>query len=312
MIRTSQASIYVAAISHPGLAGRENEDRFAISSYRVSETNPTPSIFAIISDGIGGHLAGEVAAEMAVETISQMVAQSNARHPLEILDQAIQVSSEAISLQARDDTQRLGMGTTCACAWLIGRQLFIASVGDSRIYLLRNGDLVQLTVDHTWIQEAIEKGVLKPEDAPHNPNQHVLRRYLGSSRIPKADTRLRLTKNESDTQARSNQGLDLIPGDLLLLCSDGLTDVVGDHEIEPLVRGLDLQSAAQALVDQATSRKGKDNITVILMLIPSGSSSPQKSTFWFWALLGFVVLVLFALLITTGTWIAWNYLLPVH
>ncbi len=117
-----------------------------------------------------------------------MVAQSDARQPLETLDNAIQVTSDAIAAKAKDDTQRLGMGTTCACAWVIGNRLFTASVGDSRIYLLRNGSLMQLTVDHTWVQEAVERGILEPEDARNHPNVHVIRRYLGSSKTPQADT----------------------------------------------------------------------------------------------------------------------------
>ena len=310
MIRTTQASLFVGAVTHPGLAGRTNEDRFAVSSYRVSETDPTPSIFAIISDGIGGHQAGEVAAEMAVETISHMVAQSNVRHPLATLDHAIQVTSDAIAMKAKDDTQRLGMGTTCACAWVVGRQLFTASVGDSRIYLLRKGTLMQLTVDHTWVQEAVEKGILQPEEARNHPNLHVIRRYLGSSKTPRADTRLRLAKNESDTQARSNQGLGLLPGDLLLLCTDGLTDVVENAEIEPAVRGLDIQSAAQALVALACARRAKDNITVVLMLVPPVSTPARKSKFWFWALVGLAGLALVAILITVVTWAVLNYILP--
>jgi len=310
MIRTTQASFYVAAVTHPGLAGRPNEDRYAVSSYRVSETDPRPSIFAIISDGIGGHRAGEVAAEMAVETISHMVAQSNVRHPLASLDHAIQVTSDAIAMKARDDTQRLGMGTTCACAWVVGRQLFTASVGDSRIYLLRYGNLMQLTVDHTWVQEALEKGILKPEEARHHPNMHVIRRYLGSAKTPQADTRLRLAKNETDTQAHSNQGLGLLPGDLLLLCTDGLTDVVENAEIEPVLRGRDIQSAAQALVDLACTRQGRDNITVVLMLVPPEPAPAGKSRFWFWVFLGLAGLVLAAFLIAGMTWVVLNYILP--
>jgi protein phosphatase len=310
MIRTSHASLYVAAVTHPGTAGRLNEDRFAVSSYRVSETDPMPSVFAIISDGIGGHRAGEEAAEMAVETISHMVGQSDVRHPLTTLDHAIQAASDAITKRAKDDTQRLGMGTTCACAWVIGSQLFIASVGDSRIYLLRNGNLVQLTVDHTWVQEAVEKGILHPEDAHNHPNVHVIRRYLGSSKTPQADTRLRLAKDESDTQARSHQGLRLLPGDMLLLCTDGLNDVVEDAEIEPAVRGLDIQAAAQVLVDLATAREGMDNITVVLMLVPWDAAPARKRNFWHWALLGLAGLILLALLIAVATRVVFNYVLP--
>ena len=312
MIRTSHTPLHVAAGTHPGMDGKQNEDRFAVSSYHVGEKDATRSVFAIVSDGIGGHSAGEVAAEMAVETISHMVAQSDARQPLETLDHAIQVTSDAIASKAKDSTQRLGMGTTCACAWIVGDRLFTASVGDSRIYLLRNGGLMQLTVDHTWVQEAVEKGILDPQDVRNHPNVHVIRRYLGSPKTPQADIRLRLAADESDTQSRSNQGLRLLPGDLILLCTDGLTDVVEDALIEPTVRGLDLQSAAQALVDLACSRDGKDNITVVMMLVPWGKVQPKKkaSKFWLWALWGLVGLVLLALVISGVTWVVFRFVLP--
>lgn len=310
MIRTANSPLDIAAVTHPGMAGRSNEDRFAVSSYHVSETDATSSVFAIVSDGIGGHRAGEVAAEMAVETICHMVAQSDLRHPLAVLDHAIQVTSDAIASKGKGDTQRLGMGTTCACAWVIGSRLFIASVGDSRVYLLRNGNLMQLTVDHTWVQEAVEKGILGPDEVRKHPNVHVIRRYLGSSKPPQADTRLRLSKEETDTQARSHQGLLLLSGDLLLLCTDGLTDMVEDADIEPAVRGLDLQSAAQALVDLACSRGGDDNITVVLMLVPWETMQKKKSNFWRWALLGLALLVLLGLAILLTTWAAFNFILP--
>jgi PPM family protein phosphatase len=319
MIRTTRAPLHIAALTHPGMAGKQNEDRLAVSSYRVGENDPTRSVFAIVSDGIGGHRAGEVAAEMAVETISHMVAQSDAHRLLEILDNAIQVTSDTIASRAKDDTQRLGMGTTCACAWVIGNRLFTASVGDSRIYLLRNGGLMQLTVDHTWVQEAVERGILHPQDARVHPNVHVLRRYLGSSNTPEADIRMRLAKDESDTQSRSHQGLRLLPGDLLMLCTDGLTDVVESAEIEPAVRGLEIQAAAQALVDLACARKGKDNITVVMMLVPwqdlldesdGKNGKRKKSKFWLWSLWGIAGLVFLTLVIIGLAWVVLHFILP--
>jgi protein phosphatase len=318
MIRITRAPLHIAAVTHPGMAGRSNEDRFAVSSYQVSQADPTRSVFAILSDGIGGHRAGEMAAEMAVETISYMVSQSDASQPLETLDSAIQVTSDAIASKARNDAQRLGMGTTCACAWVIGNRLFTASVGDSRIYLLRDSSLTQLTVDHTWVQEAMDRGILNPQDAQKSPNLHVIRCYLGSPKTPQADIRLRLAKDESDTQARSNQGLSLLPGDLLLLCSDGLTDVVKDAEIEPMIHGLELQAAAQALVDLACARDGKDNITVVMLLVPwqelpTEDAEPiekkkkKKRKLWLWALLSFVLL---ALVIAGAAWAIYHFDLP--
>jgi len=310
MIRTTHAHLHVAAVSHPGMAGKQNEDRLAVSAYRLSEKDATRSVFAIVSDGIGGHRAGEVAAEMAVESISQMVARSDAVQPVDILNAAIQAASQAIASKGRDDTQRLGMGTTCACAWIIGKNLFTASVGDSRIYLLRGSNLTQLTVDHTWVQEAVEKGILDPKEARNHPNVHVIRRYLGSSVTPQADIRMRLASNETDTQSRSNQGLQLLPGDLLLLCTDGLTDVVNDAEIIQTVRGKALQAATQALVDLACAHNAKDNITVVMMLVPwkeNGTSFDLKAIkkgrkYWQWAVLALLALILLALVVFGLAW----------
>jgi len=307
MIRTSSAHLSVAALSHPGMGGRANEDRFAVSSFRLSEDNDTPSVFAIVSDGIGGHLAGEVAAEMAVEKISSAVAQCDGQDPVGVLKQAIQEASEAIVAQSRDDEQLLGMGTTCACAWVIGKQLYIASVGDSRVYLLRGKHLLQLTTDHTWVQEAIERGILTREDAANHPNVHVIRRYLGSPKPPQADTRLRLAREESDTQARSNQGLYLLPGDVILLCTDGLTDVVSDSEMADLIENRELNDAAQRLIQLACSREGKDNITVVLMRMPTPAPVPSRFWKWFWVGLG--VLFSLGLLIALAAWLIFGVLL---
>jgi protein phosphatase len=310
MIRVARAHLKVAALTHPGLAGRQNEDRYAVSAYRLGESDPTPSVFAVLSDGIGGHRAGEVAAEIAVESLSRMVEQSDGHEPLAILNHAVQASSELIAAKAKDDTQRLGMGTTCACAWIIGDKLFTASVGDSRIYLLRGEQIHQLTIDHTWVQEAVEKGILPPDQARTHPNVHVIRRYLGSSLPPQADLRMRLAKDESDTQSRSHQGLRLLTGDVLLLCTDGLTDLVEADEIWEAVHsasaavnptGGGLPSAAQTLVDLAISRGGPDNITVVLLAVPgSTASKPRGRTWpWLWLLVGFIVLcgLLLALLL---------------
>ena len=312
MIRTSLSPLHVAAVSHPGSSGKLNEDRFAVSSFKLSEKNPLASVFAIVSDGIGGHSSGEVAAEMAVESISHKVAQSDARSPLDVLDGAIRTTSDAIAARAKDSTQRLGMGTTCACAWVIGDQLFTASVGDSRIYLLRNTDLAQLTIDHTWVQEAVERGILDPQEVRSHPNVHVIRRYLGSPNPPRADTRLRLAADETDTQSRSNQGLKLFPGDMILLCTDGLTDVVDPSEIAPIVRGLSIQAGAQALVDLALERDGRDNITVVMLSVPWGNKKPKKllDRFWQWAVLGLFVLILAALLISGLAWIIIQMIIP--
>ena len=210
----------------------------------------------------------------------------------------------------RDDTQRLGMGTTCACAWVIGTRLFIASVGDSRIYLLRNGNLIQLTVDHTWVQEAVEKGILAPEDVRNHPNVHVIRRYLGSPKTPQADTRLRLAKDETDTQARSNQGLRLLPGDLLLLCTDGLTDVVEDAEIEPGQCAVcDLQSAAQALVDLACSPARDRQHHRGAAAYTLGASAGKETRYLELILFALTALIMLVMVLLLLTWVVLHFVL---
>jgi protein phosphatase len=147
-------------------------------------------------------------------------------------------------------------------------RLFTASVGDSRIYLVRDGVIHQVTTDHTWVQEAIDQGQLTPQQARLHPNAHVIRRYLGSSQEVVPDTRLRLRGDESDLHARANQGVVLQPGDLLLLCSDGLTDLVSDSEIMSSLVTRSLGDALEELVLLANRRGGHDNITIVSLRVP--------------------------------------------
>lgn len=268
MIRTDHAHLYVAAQTHPGMSGKNNEDNFAVSAHIISKMNPTPSVFAIVSDGIGGHRAGEVASEMAVNLISEAVEKREGGHPLAVFQNSFYQASEAIFKQSEQDSSRKGMGATAACAWVIGQQLYIAYAGDSRIYLLRGRGIQQLSRDHSWVQDALEKGILDPTAIKNHPNLHVIRRYLGANEPAEPDLRLYLHTGESDKQARSNQGTVLIPGDVILLCSDGLTDLVADSEIHGLLAGHSLKQTAQALINLACERGGHDNITVVLLGIP--------------------------------------------
>ncbi len=285
MIRTSQAHLHIAALSHAGVAGKNNEDRYAVSAFRFSADDPRPVVFAVVADGIGGHRAGEVAAELAVNYISQGVAESTPRKPLKALEDAIHNASQAIAAHSASKTEQRGMGSTCACALIIDRALYTAHVGDSRIYHIRGEQIRQLTLDHTWVQEAIEKGLLDAEQARHHPNVHVIRRYLGSVHLPEVDFRMWLDGTENDEDALANQGFELEGGDILLLCTDGLTDLVWEDEILRLVRSKpNLKAAAEGLIDLANQRGGYDNITVVLMGVPHYRLSPKKK--WFSWLLG--------------------------
>lgn len=265
MIPSTHAHLHVAAITHPGMRGKNNEDRYKVSSFITGEADRTPSLFAIVSDGIGGHRAGERAAEMAVTLISHAIGESQADDPTNILAQAVTSASQAIFDEASGDLSKKGMGATCICAWVIGDRLFMVAVGDSRLYLLRSGTILQLNIDHTWIQEAIEHGAITPEQARGHPNAHVIRRYLGSPVPVMPDFRIRLNPSESDAESAGNQGLQLLPDDVLLLCSDGLHDLVEEREILQVIASQNLEQALENLVNMANDRGGHDNITIVAM-----------------------------------------------
>jgi len=277
MIRAKFPHLHIAALSDAGMSGKNNEDRFEVSSFQMAEDDPRSVVFAVVADGIGGHQAGEVAAELAVSYITKGVAESSGRKPERILEQAIHDASAAIVQRAAEDEKQRGMGATCACAWVIDRSLYTAYVGDSRLYLLRGRNIQRLTVDHTWVQEAYEKGVITKEQMREHPNQHVIRRHLGGAKLPEVDFRLRVDDSESREEAEKNQGFLLAPGDVVLLCSDGLTDLVWDDEIGNMIYARpDLNEAAHALVNLANERGGHDNITVVLLRVPQ-DEKPKKS-----------------------------------
>jgi PPM family protein phosphatase len=314
VIPAEHAHLHVAASTHPGMKGKNNEDQYAVSAYKLSEADPTPSLLAIISDGIGGHRAGEVASQIAVETISQVIADSDGSKPSATLKSAIIQASQAIFTQAEAHLDKRGMGATCVCAWIIGSRLYTASIGDSRLYLLRGNSINQLTTDHTWIQEAIEYGALTPEQAHGHPNAHIIRRYLGSHPPPEVDFRLRLNPSETDGQAQANQGFLLIPGDFLILCSDGLTDLVDKEEIKFALRSNNRAQALQVLTHMANERGGHDNITIVLLEVPGSDVVTQVSQvrhraprkrWWVFILLLLGVGLLFALILGTigGIWL---------
>lgn len=313
MIPKAQAHLAVSAATHEGMRGKNNEDRYGVSAHTVSEESQTSSLFAIVADGIGGHQAGEIAAEIAVETISEHVANSDASDPLTILNEAIIRAGQAVHQQSNKDMAQQGMGSTCVCAWIIGKRLYTASVGDSRIYLFRGEIIQQISTDHTWVQEAIQYGIITPDQARGHPQSHIIRRYLGSKKPAETDFRLRLTPEETDEQAIANQGMELLPGDRLLLCSDGLTDLVEDHEIQTKLETNPLDNALAQLIDLANLRGGHDNITIVVLQVPDESlprskkKSQKPKLFW---LTGAILGLLSMIVIIALAFLAWRITRP--
>lgn len=268
MIKTEQVYLKIEAETHPGVTGKQNEDRYGVATFLTGSESEIPSVVAVLCDGIGGHRAGEIAAAMGVSVIMETLGASDSLQPLEIMTGAIHRANQTIYQASQAEEGRAGMGATCAVAWVIGSRLYTANLGDSRIYLLRDGHIIQLTTDHTWIQEALDAGIISPEDGEEHPNAHVIRRYLGAKRPPQPDFRLWYFEGEGDAEALDNQGLQLQPGDIVLLCSDGLTDLMTDEEIRKVILSNPLGEVPARLIETVNNRGGHDNTTLILLEYP--------------------------------------------
>jgi len=210
----------------------------------------------IVADGMGGHQAGEVASDLAVSTIHLSLKEALARpNPVEpdvprLLSEAIEQANHAIWSRAAADWGLRGMGTTAVVAFSPGEPLWIAHVGDSRAYLVRGEGLVRLTQDHSLVGQMVLAGEITAEEARTHPMRNVISRCLGTEKTVQPEI----------------QRLTWAPGDTLVLCSDGLTGMLEDREIEEAIRaaGDDLDAACRTLISLANARGGKDNISVIM------------------------------------------------
>jgi PPM family protein phosphatase len=215
-----------------------NEDAFFV--------NETRGIFAI-ADGMGGHKAGEVASRLAIEEISKHLEGLSSVISLEDLEKAIEAANRVIFVESQTDPALEQMGTTVVVARVEDGRLLLAHVGDSRAYLLAGSGLKRVTADHSFIYELIQEGEITEEEARKHPLRGVLLRALGMYATVEVET-LELPYH----------------GELLLLCTDGLTDMLRDKEIEQILRSLpDAQEICDFLVAKANEAGGKDNITVI-------------------------------------------------
>jgi PPM family protein phosphatase len=291
----------IAGLSHPGEQRDNNEDSFALESFQPLGST-LPSVLAIVADGIGGHQAGEVASAMTVDTITDQLRTNDASDPVGQLRTAIKSAGRAVVQAADQSPDQRGMGSTVAVAWVIGRRLYTAHVGDSRIYLLRSNAIRQISVDHTWVQEALDNDVLTPEQARVHPHAHVLRLAIGSAEPPDADLRIRLSKSK---HGEEHQGFKLQPQDQILLCSDGLTDLVEAHEIEAALVEQKPADAVRSLVSLARARGGHDNITVVIVAIPDESTTHiirRRKKRWGLVLISVLILILIALATALIVW----------
>ena len=266
MILCEPSDLKLGHGTHPGESGKNNEDHYNVSVFCTEDGNEVVTL-GVIADGVGGNRAGEVASALAVKTVTEAVQKSQDRDYKGMLELAV-VQAAFVVAEAAQQPDYYGMATTCAVALVASRRLYTAYVGDSRLYLIHKQSIRQISVDHTWVQEAIEHGIITRAEARKHPNQHVLRQHLGRDANVKPDFRLRLYDTETPEQAQKNQGFLLEPGDQVLICSDGLSDLVEPEEMLEKLAQLEPQPAVDSLTLLARARGGHDNITLIVMQVP--------------------------------------------
>ena len=220
---------------------------------------------AAVADGMGGHNAGEVASAIAIEELTALKGMGpwpNERAATDDLKRAIVRANRRIREMAAGDRELNGMGTTLVAVLEDGDSVHLANVGDSRAYLLRQGELTQVTVDHTLVQELVDDGRLSPKDAERHPQRSMITRALGVDHEVEIDLFT----------------YKLLPGDRLVLCSDGLSDVLNPAQIRnALLRVRDPQKAAERLVAMAVEGGGPDNVTVIVVDTTEAGAEPDTT-----------------------------------
>lgn len=243
--------IEMAELTDIGRRRSDNQDNLARRIPDDPEELERDGALFVVADGMGGHAAGEIASTVAVQTITAAYFENAQGEVLQGLAQAIKEANEAILTIARENANRMGMGTTMVAAVLCQGILYVANIGDSRAYLLRNGKLRQLTEDHSWVAEQVRAGVLTEEQARNHVHRNVITRSLGTQATVTADVFVEPARE----------------GDILLLCSDGLHGYVPDEVIRQTMTEYLPAEAAQRLVALANEAGGLDNITVSIFRI---------------------------------------------
>jgi serine/threonine protein phosphatase PrpC len=248
-----------AATTHPGIRRTSNEDAYC--------SRPDLGLF-IVADGMGGHVAGEVASKIAVDAIEAFIGETASEesgltwpHPIDPmlgvdgsrLKSAFHLANRRLADEVAAAVDLRGMATTASTVLLKDdRKAMLAHVGDSRIYLFRDNELERMTDDHSWVEEQMRAGLLSALEARQHPWRNVVTRALSGGEDPEVDVK----------------AVELLPGDRLLLCSDGLSSVVTDERIEEIMRAVPVPTeTCQALVDEANGAGGPDNVTTLILQI---------------------------------------------
>lgn len=207
-----------------------------------------PNLF-VVADGMGGHKAGDLASRLCVEALTGKIKELSLKTPVSILNEAITKANEEVFEEAQKNPDYQGMGTTLVAATVSDGCLYVANIGDSRLYIISDG-MEQITEDHSYVGEMVRNGKLLESEARNHPRKNVITRALGTS--PK------VTADVFEVELRA--------GDILLLCSDGLTNMLSDREIFELVKKekMSLEETGKKLIEAANAQGGRDNISVVL------------------------------------------------
>lgn len=230
--------------SDVGMVRSMNQD------YMFCSTEPVgvlPNLF-IVADGMGGHKAGDYASRLSVEKFVAYVKNAGNEVPIRVVDDGIRYVNGLVMDEAAANPDYAGMGTTFVAAFIKDETLFVANIGDSRLYLI-DSDITQVTEDHSYVGAMVRAGELTKEEAVRHPDKNIITRAIGASREPKVDF----------------FEVDLEKHDRILLCSDGLTNMVSDEEILDIMESEYIGDVVDILIDEAKENGGNDNITAIVI-----------------------------------------------
>ena len=208
----------------------------------------------IVADGMGGHNAGEIPSSLAAAAVREYISKVDGGNPGINIKSAVQAANKKVFSHALHGTPQEGMGTTLTVLWIVASKAYVAHVGDSRAYVVRNGYMNKITSDHSLVQEMLENGGLSENEARYHPQRNILTRAIGIQDQAEVDL------NEFFLEAN----------DILLLCSDGLSSVLSDSEIHDIIKAsISVEQAGSRLVNGAAQKGGHDNITAIIVSIDS-------------------------------------------
>ena len=229
-----------------GQRRKMNQDYVFVSENPVRNL---PNLF-VVADGMGGHNAGDYASSHAVQTLVDEIRRDVDFNPIKVIRHAIETANTEILDRSRSDENLRGMGTTMVVCTIVGHYAYVANVGDSRLYVVQ-GEIHQVTKDHSLVQEMVRMGEIKPEEARNHPDKNIITRALGAERTVDIDF----------------FDLKLEPDSTILMCSDGLSNMVEDSEIEKIILNQteELPQKGERLLREANRNGGKDNIAVILV-----------------------------------------------